>query len=365
MGNPPDLPHPLEHVLRIAADAVLYFDPIGVGVLEAFCAHQLFELGADGLLELIESLFPQWRLFHHATTVAASVVPVVASWRMAATMRPMLARGLAIDLDGTLLGPDEQISPRNRAALVAARAAGLHIVIATARWYQIAQRVASELSDRHRLIDGPAIACLGAQVRRLSDRVDLLDIRLPAEFAVELYDIVDGERCIVWAALDDEIVMRMDGDAQVALPGLRQLASLEPIRGLAPRMLLVQGSATCARVERQLAPAWSERVRFVESISSHGKRILTLTATGADKGTALRAACADLGIEPSEMIAFGDAENDLPMFSVAGASVAMGQASDAVCTAASFVSAKNVDDGVAVAIERLLADGHLPSSAQR
>ena len=276
----------------------------------------------------------------------------------------MFPRGLAIDLDGTLLGPDERVSPRNRAALVAARAAGLHIVIASARWIQIARQVAAEVDDGQNVVDGPAIACSGAQVRRLHDDVDLLDVRLPVKFAGEFYDIVDHERCIAWAALDDEIVMKMEGDAKVAMAGLRQVPSFEPLYHLAPRMLLVQGTATCAHIERELAPTWSDRVRFVESISSQGKRILTLTATGADKGIALRAACADLAIDPSEMVAFGDAENDLPMFSVAGASVAMGQATEVVRAAASFVSATNVDDGVALAIERLLSDGQLPSGGE-
>ena len=274
----------------------------------------------------------------------------------------MMPRGLAIDLDGTLLGPDEQVSPRNRAAVAAARSAGLHIVIATARWYQIAQDVAAQIGGGQSVIDGPAIACSGAQVRRLRDDVDLFDIRMPMQFATALFDIVDHERCIAWAALDDEIVMKMDGDAKTGLAGLRQVKSLAASCSSPPRMLLVQGTSTCARVERDLAPTWSDRVRFVESISSHGKRILTLTATGADKGAALRAACADLAIDPSEVIAFGDAENDLPMFAAAGASVAMGQASHAVRSAATFVSAGHVDDGVAVAIELLLERGELPSN---
>ena len=276
----------------------------------------------------------------------------------------MFPRGLAIDLDGTLLGPDERVSPRNRAALIAARAGGLHIVIASARWFQIAQQVAAEIADGQNIVDGPAIACSGAQVRRLRDDVDLLDVRLPVPFADEFYDIVDHERCIAWAALDDEIVMKMEGDAKVALEGLRQVPSFEPFHHHPPRMLLVQGTSTCARIERELAPTWRDRVRFVESISSQAKRILTLTAVGADKGVALRVACQDLAIDPSEMVAFGDAENDLPMFAVAGASVAMGQASDVVRAAATFISATNVDDGVALAIERLLADGRLPSSGE-
>jgi Cof subfamily protein (haloacid dehalogenase superfamily) len=273
----------------------------------------------------------------------------------------MMPRALAIDLDGTLLGPDERVSPRNRAAVVAAREAGLEVVIATARWYQIAQDVAAQIGRGRSLIDGPAIACSGAQVRRLRDGVDLFDVRMPMGFATELFRIVDHERCIAWAALDDEIVMKMDGDAKIEIPGLRKVKSLADSCLAPPRMLLVQGTATCARVEQQLQPQWGQQVRFVESVSSQRKRILTLTANGADKGAALRAACADLSIDPTDVVAFGDAENDLAMFAVAGASVAMGQASDAVRAAATFVSAANIDDGVADAIEMLLARGELPS----
>ena len=98
-------------------------------------------------------------------------------------------------------------------------------------------------------------------------------------------------------------------------------------------------------------------MRFVESISSAGKRLLTLTATGADKGAALAIACGDLGFAADEVVAFGDAENDIEMFRVARFSVAMGQASPRVQAAATMVTADNADDGVAVALERLLRDG--------
>ena len=80
---------------------------------------------------------------------------------------------------------------------------------------------------------------------------------------------------------------------------------------------------------------------------------LTLTATGADKGVALRVACDELGIDPHEVVAFGDAENDIEMFAIAGRSYAMGQASDKVKSAATEVTASNLEDGVALAIEEL------------
>jgi hydroxymethylpyrimidine pyrophosphatase-like HAD family hydrolase len=267
-------------------------------------------------------------------------------------------RALAFDLDGTLLGPDERVSERNVAAVRAARAEGFDVIVATARWYQLAEQAACELDPEGLDIDGPVIACSGAQVRRLRDGIDLLDLRLPGEFVEVLFRICDSNRCVAWAALDDHVVVKMDGTPTSLPPGLRQASSLGVgAEGTQPRMVLVQGRDVCALIDRELRDEFANAVRFVESISSAGKRLLTLTATGADKGAALAIACADLGIEPHEVVAFGDADNDIEMFRVAGLSVAMGQASPAVKAAASSVTAEHTADGVALAVERFLRDG--------
>ena len=97
-----------------------------------------------------------------------------------------------------------------------------------------------------------------------------------------------------------------------------------------------------------------------DSIGPTGKLVITLTGKRATKGAALQAACDHLELDPQTVIAFGDAENDLEMFKLAGASVAMGQAEDRVKAAADYVSSANFDDGVANAVERLLAKGRIP-----
>lgn len=270
----------------------------------------------------------------------------------------MKFRALAIDLDGTLLTPQETVSPRNRAAVLAALNAGYEIIIATARWYYMAKEVGAALGIR-----GPAIACSGAQVRRLGDAdgaADVMDVRLPAGFAKDLYEICDRERCIATVALDTDVVVKMDGKADhaaLAAVGIRAVRALASTADQVPRIALIQGTATSKNIVSALAPAWKEQVRFVESISSGGKTILTLTAVGADKGVALEAACLDLGLPPAEVVAIGDADNDIEMFRVAGASFVMGQATQAVQMAGTAVTATNAQDGVAVAIERLLEHG--------
>ena len=61
-----------------------------------------------------------------------------------------------------------------------------------------------------------------------------------------------------------------------------------------------------------------------------------------------------LGMDPSAVISFGDAANDIPMLRAAGMGVAMGNASEAVKVAADMVTLSNNDDGIAAALEQLL-----------
>jgi hydroxymethylpyrimidine pyrophosphatase-like HAD family hydrolase len=122
---------------------------------------------------------------------------------------------------------------------------------------------------------------------------------------------------------------------------------------------LIQGTEANQRIVADLGPRWSEFVRMVESISPRGKSILTITAAGADKGVALAVACADMGIELEDVVAFGDADNDIEMFRVAGAAVVMGQAKGHVRDLATFVTDTCENDGVAVGVERLLERGIL------
>ena len=73
-----------------------------------------------------------------------------------------------------------------------------------------------------------------------------------------------------------------------------------------------------------------------------------------NNGQGIADICRALGMRPSDVIAFGDAENDIPMLRAAGMGVAMGNASEAAKAAADFVTLSNNDDGIAAALEKLL-----------
>ncbi|MFV0309257.1 MAG: HAD hydrolase family protein [Desertimonas sp.] len=263
-----------------------------------------------------------------------------------------MTRGLALDLDGTLLRPDDSISDRDRAAVAAAIDAGWSVVLATARWYQLAERTAHQLG-----LADPVIACSGAEVRRLRDGVDLLDVRLPAAFTAELYALCDAHDGIVMVYEERDVAVR----SATSTPRLPEMRTIETLHGAdpTPRGILVFGDEQGSFVLDRLRARWAGDVRFLVSMTGRGAGVLTITGKGADKGRALGIACADVGIDPADVVAFGDSETDVEMFRVAGASVAMGQAAPVVRSAATWVTTPNTADGVGRAIEQLLVSGTL------
>lgn len=263
-------------------------------------------------------------------------------------------RALAIDLDGTLL-VGENLSEGNREAVAEAAAAGMEIIIATARWRQMAQRISREIG-----IEKPIIACSGAQLF-LPEGHDIFDHRLPPAFVEALYEVCNQERCIATITLDEDVVLKLEGkpDPDLIPAEMKWVPGLDTTEHARPRIAAVQGGGVIEAIRRDLAPSFAGEVNIFDSIGPSGKIVITITAKAASKGEALRAGCTHLGIDPSDVVAFGDAENDIEMFKIAGASVAMGNAEDRIKAAATTVTGKNTEDGVATAIHRLLKTGSL------
>jgi Cof subfamily protein (haloacid dehalogenase superfamily) len=259
---------------------------------------------------------------------------------------------IATDLDGTLLGKDYQVSRRSARALARAAAEGIQVVLVTgrpARWLTVV----------YPQLDGPYPAvCANGAVRYdpVSETVSTSQTLTPellAEVCGKLITSipgigfaaeVDGGRRMVheshYPTLWDDI------DPNVRLVTLRELVSVPAVKLLARRMELDPDEFT-AMVEVAVGG-------LVESTHSSHTGLVEMSAYGVTKATGLSELAAEIGIEPSDVIAFGDMPNDVPMLTWAGRGVAMANAHPATKAAAQEVTLSNVDDGVAVYIEKLL-----------
>jgi hydroxymethylpyrimidine pyrophosphatase-like HAD family hydrolase len=100
-------------------------------------------------------------------------------------------------------------------------------------------------------------------------------------------------------------------------------------------------------------------VRLAERLGLHGVSYfvgwtawLDIAPEGVDKSTGLKVALAQYGLEPADLLAFGDGRNDIEMLVYAGLGIAMGSAPDEVKVRADEVTKSVTDDGVAAVLNR-------------
>jgi Cof subfamily protein (haloacid dehalogenase superfamily) len=262
-----------------------------------------------------------------------------------------LPRLVATDLDGTLLRSGALVSDRTRAALLLAREAGAEVVFVTAR----PPRAVHAIAEAAR-VSGTAICSNGAIEYDLATRAfrrttpldrgvafrvaDALTEALPGvAFAVEtgtgvLFEPAYGRR-----------PHRFDPRYRREVPSVWE--------GETPIVKLVAWSA-----EQPADALFTAAVAAVEGLAEvthSGGDMLEISAPGVTKAGALALLCEARGIEPAQVVAFGDMPNDLAVLAYAGTGYAMANAHPMVLAAVERHTLSNQEDGVAVVLERLFA----------
>ncbi|WP_293909838.1 HAD family hydrolase [Deinococcus sp.] len=279
----------------------------------------------------------------------------------------MPIRLIATDLDGTLLNSAGKISPRNRRALDAARAAGIEVVPVTAR-----QPHSVYSGDENSPFTEYAVCSNGALGLHLSRNESLFESHLE----------VAAQRALT-AALTARVPgalfasVRERGAVFLAQAGYAELARFNDHGRQPAEMGAHSLEAVCAEpslkfIVRHARLTPRELLAEVQALkltgfalTHSGAPFLEIMAEGVSKARGLAHLCTHLGIDRTEVLAFGDALNDLEMLAWAGRGVAMGNSEPEVRAAAREVTASNDEDGVALVIERLLGEPVLggPDSA--
>ena len=268
----------------------------------------------------------------------------------------MTLRLIATDLDGTLLTPASEVSARTRAALDAARERGIHVVPVTARQPIGLRAIASGAG-----FDGWALCSNGAYATHLTEGRMLFAEELPAETIRTLAQALgDSIPDLLFASV------REGGETFVAQHGYAAVADLSDHKrdpgtmgGVDLAEVLAAPSLKLVIRHPELAPpVLFEALRglgltgFEATLS--GAPFVEVMAEGVTKATGLARLCEHLAIDRADIVAFGDALNDVEMLRWAGHGVAMSNGLDAAKAAADETTASNDDDGVARVIERML-----------
>ncbi|MEV8565705.1 HAD-IIB family hydrolase [Streptomyces sp. NPDC051322] len=268
-------------------------------------------------------------------------------------------RLIATDLDGTLLRDDKTVSARTIAALAAAEKAGIDVFFVTgrpARWMDVVRD--------HVHGHGLVICGNGAAVVDLhGDEGGHVFVKV---LPLERTDALDVISLLRAAAPGTSFAVERTGGIHHE-PGYPPL-TFDPASSVAPAEKLLARDADAAGqpVLKLLAhhPELSPDDFLALARASVGDRasitrssptaLLEISGPGVSKAGTLALCCAERGVAPAEVVAFGDMPNDVEMLSWAGTSYAMGNAHPLAVAAASGRTVANNEDGVAVVIEQIL-----------
>ena len=272
----------------------------------------------------------------------------------------MRYRLAAFDVDGTLKPRYRPITSRVRAAVGAARAAGVHVTIATGRMYRSAEGFVAELG-----LTAPVI-CYGGAV--ITDPQTGRPLHKRGVELREVQRIVEAGRARglgVLASFDDHMLFeRVPDDSPFADYARRNFASLVPdlVASLPDEPCHV---ALITSAERSKSLVLELRAEFGEAlhVTSGHPLLAEIYHPEANKGVALARVAAMLGVKREAVLAAGDDWNDVAMLEYAGLGVAMADAAPEVRAVAGAVAPSADDDGVAWVVEEIVLSKRYSDSA--
>ncbi|HWG99024.1 MAG TPA: HAD family hydrolase [Pilimelia sp.] len=270
--------------------------------------------------------------------------------------RPGLPKLIATDLDGTLVRSDETVSAFTHDVLDRVRAAGVPVVAATGRGPRLADMTRNDIRAADYLVmagGGRVVDQRGPGGPRVL-RDERLDGARLAVLLARLEAIV-GPLTVMVEALDSpDAPLWGDYDTTWCYPDRFEPRDREEC--LAGSVIKAFARAPGRHVDEFLALARTVIPAEEATVTQAGQGFLEICPPGVDKASGLALVARALGVDPADVLVFGDMPNDLPMFAWAGwGRVAVSNAHPTVRAAADEITLRNDEDGVAVYLAGLLA----------
>ncbi len=252
-------------------------------------------------------------------------------------------RMIATDLDGTLVHTDGTVSAANRAALIAARRAGIYVAVCTGRRHSYAMRVLHQ----DVLHPGEVIISSNGAVTRTVAGDLFWQSTLSADLVRRICGCLDAYRDALVLTFDRSAPNGSDAPGALAIEQLDTLhgsirrwmelnaASLQrftriedALEGTPPeepiQAMLCGGMTSIRAAESLLQQHFAAEVEsFRTEYPGKDLCILDIVPRGISKGTTLRRLADRFGIGMDQVLALGDNWNDVPMLEIAGHSAVL------------------------------------------
>jgi len=290
---------------------------------------------------------------------------------MTKTIDPKAIKALAIDLDGTTLLPGAILGERTKNCIQKLISNGMQIIISTGRAVESSERFRSAMGaegpmvffNGAEVVDVPSGKILYANMISLdvvdfgSDIARNLDVHfhvfLPAGISPETgrKDPNQKYEALLFEKFGPSLDYYINHTSLTPfLKDFKTLKEMPDVTGCIKGMFIADPSLH-DEIRTRMKDRFGDQISVIRSHAT----FLEIINSGVSKGEGLKIAMQHRGLKPEEVIAFGDEENDTPMFPVAGFSGAPANARDIIREAADFVYGSNADEGLAVWLEEMFS----------
>ena len=258
---------------------------------------------------------------------------------------------LVLDMDDTLLTDDHIISKENAAMLSKAQELGVYVILASGRPTPAMIAYAKEL----KLDNSYMISYNGAVITDLKEDKIIFEQTLTQEQIHELYDYSLKSKTHIITYLDGKIVSETDSeyiDIEKNITGLEHnkvVSFKDEVKSAAIKCILLEEPAYLKEVEKDLRTAMPHL-----SVCMSKPFFLEVAQNGIDKGASIKFLAEKLNILQSEIIAVGNAGNDLTMIQYAGLGVWVDNVDPELRDKGDVIVASNNNHGVAEVVRRFI-----------
>jgi len=260
-------------------------------------------------------------------------------------------RAFACDLDRTLIWKDAKLRPRTLAAIVAARAADIHVILVTGRMFQSVRPYAQAAG-----IDDPVVCYQGAVVADPVSGRFLRHVPIPLEPAREAIAAVEAEGYPLNCYVGDELYVAEHTAASEAYASFQHLEVhavgdlLAWLEKPPTKLVAVGDPLELDGLEEQMRVHFGDRLFISKSLPY----FLEFASPNVTKGSGLAFLAERLGFGAADTVSFGDGENDVELLEWADYGVAVLNAHQRVLAVADFVCPPCDEEGVAQVFEAYL-----------
>lgn len=263
---------------------------------------------------------------------------------------------LVLDVDGTLLNDEREISKRTLAALLKVQQMGVRIVLASGRPTYGLMPLAKTLELGN--YGGFVLSYNGCQIIKAQNGEILFERRINPEMLPYLEKKARKNGFAIFTYHNDTLITDSPDNEYIKNEAL--LNNLKIIKedefstaiDFAPCKCMLVSDKEEALIE--LEQHWEKRLAGTLDAFRSEPYFLEVVSCGVNKANTLGALLEHLGVTREEVIAVGDGVCDVTMLQLAGMGVAMGHSQDSVKVCADYVTASNEEDGVALAVEKLI-----------